>query len=103
MKHTTIAVDIAKDVFEIAVSRKPGKVDKAHRLSRAKFLGFFCEPRKCNGGNGSLSFSASLWPSARKSRSSSCAASAAHGASVRTEKQDGPSGCERHPRSIEER
>lgn len=41
MKHTTIAVDIAKGVFEIAVSRKPGKVDKAHRLSRAKFLGFF--------------------------------------------------------------
>ena len=39
MQSTTlIAVDLAKDVFEIAVSRKPGKVVERHRLSRGRFL-----------------------------------------------------------------
>ena len=41
MEDTTIAVDIAKDVFEIAVSTTPGKVSEQHRLKRAKFLLFF--------------------------------------------------------------
>ena len=31
MKHKTIAVDIAKNVFEIAVSDKPGRVSRRHR------------------------------------------------------------------------
>jgi len=43
MESTLIAVDLAKDVFEIAVSRKPGKVAERHRLSRARFLPFFAE------------------------------------------------------------
>jgi transposase len=41
MESTLIAVDLAKNVFEIAVSRKPGKVAERHRLSRARFLEFF--------------------------------------------------------------
>ncbi len=41
MKDTTIAVDIAKDVFEIAVSHEPGVVNEKHRVSRKKFLSFF--------------------------------------------------------------
>lgn len=41
MKHTTIAVDIAKNVFEVAVSCQAGKVSEYHRLSRGKFLNFF--------------------------------------------------------------
>jgi len=40
-KHTLIAVDLAKHVFEIAVSHEDGKVAKRRRLSRAAFLGFF--------------------------------------------------------------
>ena len=43
MESTLIAVDLAKNVFEIAVSRKPGKVAERHRLSRAKFLPFFAK------------------------------------------------------------
>lgn len=43
MKSTTIAVDLAKNVFQVAVSRHPGKVAESHRLSRAQFLGFFAE------------------------------------------------------------
>ena len=43
MEHTTIAVDLAKSVFEIAVSTRPGHVDQCHRVSRARFLRFFAE------------------------------------------------------------
>jgi len=38
---TLIAVDLAKAVFEVAVSTRPGRIDKGERLSRDKFLGFF--------------------------------------------------------------
>ena len=41
MKHTTIAVDVAKSVFEIAVSEQPGRVTERHRLTREAFLRFF--------------------------------------------------------------
>jgi transposase len=41
MKSKTIAVDLAKNVFEIGVSERVGEVTKTHRLSRAKFLPFF--------------------------------------------------------------
>ena len=37
-KHTTIAVDIAKSVFEIAESREPGRVSRRRRLSRGQML-----------------------------------------------------------------
>lgn len=43
MKDTTVAVDISKEVFEIAVSERAGKVSKQRRLSRAKFLPFFAQ------------------------------------------------------------
>ncbi|MDY7094153.1 MAG: IS110 family transposase [Acidobacteriota bacterium] len=43
MKTTTIAIDVAKNVFEIAVSNRPGKVAQTHRLSRTKLLRFFAQ------------------------------------------------------------
>jgi transposase len=43
MKSTTIAVDLAKSVFQVAVSRHPGKVAESQRLSRSQFLRFFAE------------------------------------------------------------
>jgi transposase len=43
MKHTTIAVDLAKSVFEIAVSERPGRVSERRRLSRTAFLRFFAQ------------------------------------------------------------
>jgi transposase len=45
--HTTqIGIDLAKTVFEVAVSHRPGQVDARHRLSRARFQRFLaeCEP-----------------------------------------------------------
>jgi len=47
MKSTTIAVDVAKNVFEIAVSPRPGKVSQTHRLSRGKLLEFFARQAPC--------------------------------------------------------
>ena len=43
MKSTTISVDLAKNVFQVAVSRHPGKVAEAHRLTRTEFLPFFAK------------------------------------------------------------
>lgn len=43
MKSTTISVDLAKNVFQVAVSRHPGKVAESHRLSRKEFLPFFAK------------------------------------------------------------
>ena len=36
-KHTLVAVDLAKSVFEVAVSRHPGQVAKQKRYSREQF------------------------------------------------------------------
>src|SRR3990172_11041343 len=43
MHSTTIAVDLAKSVFEVAVSERPGKVAVRHRLSRGQFARFLAE------------------------------------------------------------
>ena len=44
MNHpTTIAVDLAKSVFEIAVSERPGRVCRRRRLSRAQMIPFFSQ------------------------------------------------------------
>ena len=43
MQHTTIAVDVAKSVFEVAVSQQPGKVASRHRLTRQRFARFLAE------------------------------------------------------------
>jgi transposase len=43
MQSTTIAVDLAKSVFEVAVSQRPGKVAERHRLSRGQFSRFLAE------------------------------------------------------------
>jgi len=34
VKSTTIAIDLAKSVFEVGISHQPGHVDSSHRLSR---------------------------------------------------------------------
>ncbi len=44
--HTTqVAVDLAKSVFQVAVSSTPGRIDEQHRLSRTRFQRFFAEHR----------------------------------------------------------
>jgi len=42
-KDTVVAVDIAKTIFEVAVSREPGRVAERRRLSRGTFLIFFAQ------------------------------------------------------------
>ena len=43
MKHTLIAVDLAKNVFEIGISTRPGAIAKRYRLTRSKMLPFFAK------------------------------------------------------------
>jgi transposase len=43
MNSTTIAVDVAKAVFEVAVSEHPGQVRERHRLSRERFRRYLGE------------------------------------------------------------
>jgi transposase len=43
MHSTTIAVDLAKSVFEVALSQRPGKVSGRRRLSRGQFSRFLAE------------------------------------------------------------
>lgn len=43
MQSTTIAVDLAKNVFQVAVSCHPGKVAETHRLTRGELVRFFAE------------------------------------------------------------
>jgi transposase len=43
MSSVTLAVDLAKNVFEIAVSPRPGQVTERYRLNRAKFERFWID------------------------------------------------------------
>jgi transposase len=42
-EHTTIAVDLSKSVFEVAVSREPGRVCQRRQLSRNQMTRFFAQ------------------------------------------------------------
>jgi transposase len=43
MNSTQVAVDLAKSVFQVAISTVPGRVDEHRRLSRERFRRFFAE------------------------------------------------------------
>ena len=43
MEHTTIAVDLAKSVFQVAISHRIGQVTSEHRLRRSQMLPFFAQ------------------------------------------------------------
>jgi transposase len=43
MERTTIAVDLAKSVFQVAMSHRPGHLDEERRLSRDRLLPFFAQ------------------------------------------------------------
>lgn len=43
METTRVAVDLAKSVFQVAISSVPGRVEEQHRLSRERFRRFFAQ------------------------------------------------------------
>lgn len=43
MKSTTIALDVAKSVFEVAVSNRPGRIETRRRLSRGSLIPFLAQ------------------------------------------------------------
>jgi transposase len=46
MNSTQASVDLAKSVFQVAISTEPGRVDRHHRLSRERFQRFFAEQER---------------------------------------------------------
>jgi transposase len=47
---TLVAVDVAKEVFEVAVSDRPGRVTLRKRLLRDRFAAFFAQLPQAVGG-----------------------------------------------------
>jgi transposase len=43
VKTTTIAIDLAKSVFEVGISSRPGHVERTQRLSRKELAQFMAE------------------------------------------------------------
>lgn len=43
MKNTTIAIDLAKSIFEVGVSDRPGHIVANHRLSRSEIVAFMAK------------------------------------------------------------
>ena len=54
MKDTTIAVGLAKNVFEIAISREAGKVSQATPCESTQVGVVFCETERCHHASRSL-------------------------------------------------
>jgi hypothetical protein len=47
MNATTVAVDLAKNVFELAVADDEWRIVERHRLNRARFARFFVHRPPC--------------------------------------------------------
>jgi transposase len=47
MNATTVAVDLAKNVFELAVADVEWRIVERHRLNRAHFARFFVQRPPC--------------------------------------------------------
>jgi len=43
MEHTTIAVNLAKSVFQVAISHRAGHIETEKRLSRDRFLPYLAQ------------------------------------------------------------
>lgn len=43
MNPQVIAIDLAKDIFELAISTTPGKIENRHRLNRTKLIAFMIQ------------------------------------------------------------
>jgi len=97
MQSTTIAVDLAKSVFEVAVSRRPCQVAERHRLSRGQFSRFLAERAPATIVMEACGTAHYLGPRGRGPRSSRPAPAAARGAALRPAQQDRrgrtPRGC----------
>ena len=72
MNSTTVAVDLAKNVFELAVADAEWRIVERHRLNRARFVAVLCAPCTVPGGHGSLRQCALLGAAHRQPRVTRC-------------------------------
>ena len=47
MESTTVAVDLAKSVFEVAVANERGQITERKRFGRTSFMRFLTKRRPC--------------------------------------------------------
>lgn len=64
MNTTHVAVDLAKSVFQVAVSHTPGRIHRQRRFSRAGFRRFFADHEPVQGMDGGVRLRAPLGPRA---------------------------------------
>ena len=98
---TLVAVDLAKAVFEVAVSDRPGRV-APRALPAAQFLSFFAQP--CgHRGDGGVRLGPLLGAPHRRPRPRGGAAAAPPRASLRAAQQDRPHRRQGHARGQPQR
>jgi hypothetical protein len=56
MNLTTIAVDLAKDVFQVGVADRQFKIVERHRLSRSRFARFLRQRERSQRADSGLAF-----------------------------------------------
>ena len=88
MNATTVAVDLAKNVFEVAVADGHWKVIERARLTRPQFERWFQNRDVGPGRHGGLRFGALLGQSAARARNRSAPAACAVRARLREAQQD---------------
>ena len=102
-KHTVVAVDIAKSVFEVAVSNEPGRVAAKPRLRRGVFLSLLRTDAGFDGRHGSLRLRPLLGPAAPEAGPRRGPAPSPPGPTLRHPEQDRPHRRQGHPRSLPQR
>ena len=93
MDATTVAVDLAKDVFEVATANRAGRILERKRLTRRQFEVFVdALPAGTDGRDGSLRDGALLGPPLSGARASRAAVAGPVREALRATQQDGPDG-----------
>ena len=73
MDAMTVAVDLAKDVFEVAVANRAGRIFERKRLTRRQFEHFIdAAARRDDGGDGGVRHGALLGPTMPGARAVAC-------------------------------
>ena len=100
MKNTTIAIDLAKSVFEIGISDRPGHIARSHRLSRTELAAFVAAQPPATVVMEACS-SAHYWGRKFEGLRPRCEIAAAfRGAPLRSTFENRPDRRQRHARSL---
>ena len=100
---TRIAVDVAKTIFEVAISDRPGHVVRRERLTREPVPALHRPPAGGDRGHGGVRLRSSLGPEDPEARPPRGAATASPSPALRAGKQDRPRRRESDPGGLPQR